>query len=91
MLASGLLKAESQAECQHANAPPRQVPGRVVIVARIAPRLPSQHWRQCRHHQVEFTTAPFASLASTAFVWAFLHDHQVISTDHLFEFLVIIF
>jgi hypothetical protein len=48
---SGLLKAEGQAECQHANAPPRQVPGRVVIVARIAPHQPSQHWRKCRHHQ----------------------------------------
>ena len=42
---------EGQAECQHANAPPRQVPGRVVIDPSIAPRLPSQHWGQCRHHQ----------------------------------------
>jgi hypothetical protein len=30
-------KQEGQAERQHANAPPRQVPGRVVIVPRIAP------------------------------------------------------
>ena len=44
-------RQEGQAECQHANAPPRQVPGRAVIVPRIAPRLPSQHWGQCRHHQ----------------------------------------
>ena len=28
-----------------------QVPGRVVIGPSIAPRLPSQHWGQCRHHQ----------------------------------------
>ena len=44
-------KHEGQAECQHANAPPRQVPGRVVIGPSIAPRLPSQHCGQCRHHQ----------------------------------------
>jgi hypothetical protein len=30
---------------------PDKVPGRAVIVARIAPRLPSQHRQQCRHHQ----------------------------------------
>ena len=48
---SGLLNAEGQAECQHANAPPRHVPGRVVIVHRIAPQLPSQDCGQCRHHQ----------------------------------------
>ena len=51
----------AKVECQHANAsplrkslrrdkPPRQVPGRAGIVARIAPRLPSQHWQQCPHH-----------------------------------------
>ena len=55
---------EGQAECQHANAPPRQVPGSVVIVARIAPRLPSQHWRQCRHHQDRLPpTCPLAAQA----------------------------
>ena len=58
---SGLLKAEGQAECQHANAPPRQVPGRVVIVHRIAPRLPSQRCGQCRHHQGGL--APFRRLS----------------------------
>ena len=49
----------AKVECQHANAPPRQVPGRVVIVHRIAPRLPSQHCGQCRHHQ----GSAFAALA----------------------------
>jgi len=61
-------RQEGQAECQHANAPPRQVPGRAVIVPKIAPRLPSQHWGQCRHHQgglaqfvIDF---PFSNLRS---------------------------
>ncbi len=51
-------RQEGQAECQHANAPPRQVPGRVVIAHRIAPRLPSQHCGQCRHHQGGLTPVP---------------------------------
>ena len=65
---SGLLKAEGQAdlsavgpakvECQHANAPPRQVPGRAVIVPKIAPLPPPQHWGQCRHHQGELAQFP---------------------------------
>ena len=38
--------------------PPRQVPGRAVIVPEIAPRLPSQHWGQCRHHQVVCPPSP---------------------------------
>jgi hypothetical protein len=37
---SGLRENEGQAKCQHANAPPRQVPGRVVIVTGIAPNRP---------------------------------------------------
>jgi hypothetical protein len=55
-----LTKAEGPAkeECQHANAPPRQMPGRAAIVHRIAPRLPSQHGSQCRHHQGMACTAP---------------------------------
>jgi hypothetical protein len=31
--------------------PPRKVPGRVVIAPSLAPRIPSQNWGQCRHHQ----------------------------------------
>jgi hypothetical protein len=51
---SGLLKAEGQAdlsavgpakvECQHANAPPQQVPGREVAGFQLAPRLPFATW-----------------------------------------------
>ena len=36
----GLLKAGGQAERQHAKTQPRQVPGRAVIAARIAPLCP---------------------------------------------------
>jgi len=43
--------ASAKVECQHANASPRQVPGHVVIVHRIAPRLPSQHGIHRHHHQ----------------------------------------
>jgi hypothetical protein len=39
----------TKAECQHANAPPRQVPGRVVSGTRITPRLPSHTIRQMRN------------------------------------------
>ena len=54
------------AECQHTNAPPRQMPGRVVIGPSVAPRPPSQHCGQRRHHQdfrptkPVFASSPFA-------------------------------
>ncbi len=64
-------RQEGQAECQHANAPPRRVPGRAVIVPKIAPRLPSQHWRQCRHQQ-ERRGRPVTRLSCHDFV-----DNQV--------------
>jgi hypothetical protein len=46
------------------------VPGRVVIVPRIAPRLPSQHWGQCRHHQQALSAlAKPISLIFTESMW----------------------
>ena len=35
-----------------AKKPPRQVPGPVVTVPKIAPLLPPHHWGQCRHHRI---------------------------------------
>ena len=37
-------RQEGQAECQHANAPPRQVPGREVAGFQLAPCLPFATW-----------------------------------------------
>ena len=66
-LSKGLAEiTKGQAKCQHANTPPRQVPGRVVFVPGIALRLPSQPCGQCRHHQETAYTIPSLFWDSTA-------------------------
>jgi len=67
-LSKGLAEiTKGQAKCQHANAPPRLVPGRILIVPRIAPWHPSQHWCQCRHHQGGLTGVVSECLSMTAY------------------------
>jgi hypothetical protein len=52
VLSSGLLRSRrpSQTPTRERSAP-TSAWSCVVIGARIAPRQPSQHWHQCRHHQ----------------------------------------
>jgi hypothetical protein len=44
LLTSELLEQQAQPKCQHANAPPRQVPGREVAGFQLAPCFPFATW-----------------------------------------------
>jgi len=46
------------------------MPGRVVIVTSVAPRLPSERWGQCRHRQENSGYTEYTSLKSARPSWA---------------------